>query len=79
MPNMAEMNLEPTDIVEWYDEFRSIQPLVDPDTNQEYILWTTLCEMCHGVIRRTLREAQTNDLFGPIVDSQVYGCICDEL
>lgn len=79
MPNMSDMNLEPTDIVEYFDQFRSIQPLVDLNANREYLLWTTLCEMCHGVISRTLRKAQTNDLFGPIVDSQVYDCGCDEL
>lgn len=78
MPKLSEMSLEPVDVREWYDQFRSIQPFVDRNTNEEYVLWTTLCEVCHGVIKVTLRSANTNDLFGDIVSEQEYTCTCDD-
>lgn len=79
MPKLSEMSLEAVDVREWYDQFRSIQPFVDRDTNQEYILWVTICEVCHVMIRQTLRLANTNDLFGDIVSEQEYTCSCDDL
>lgn len=78
MPKMSEMSLTASGLKEYWSEHCSIQMYVDLNSKQEYVLWTTICEVCHTQTHQTLRKAETNSLYGEIVDSQTYSCFCNK-
>lgn len=66
-----------TDIMEYWDEFTSVQPVKHATNGRELVLYVTRCEMCRTKLRATFREFN----HGPVVEDfpLVTHCICDEM